>query len=251
VSKQNKTENFARYEFKYLLNSETSISIENEARNFMAVDGYAADNANNSYHVRSQYFDNDLSTHFFEKVDGMRKRHKYRLRTYGVSHNENNPIFLEKKGRKLERTYKKRYQIDYKYLSKFYDYQNIEELLEIYPEVDLIEDFVFDYLRKSISAKVIVDYTRTPYVSNFDHYFRLTFDRSLNAAIVEDYNDLYSCERSWKKMVSGYTILEVKFFRRFPPWFHRIIQYYGLRRLSISKFSRAMEYSGIAKDTGL
>jgi len=44
--------------------------------------------------------------------------------------------------------------------------------------------------------------------------------------------------------------LEVKFFRRIPPWFHRIIQAYDLRRLSISKFARGMEVCGFAEDTG-
>ncbi len=248
---QKKTENFARYEFKYILDQEKSLAIESEAKNFMKYDGYVSEETGNSYHVRSQYFDNDLSTHFFEKVDGMRQRHKYRLRTYGVKRNQDNPIFLEKKGRKLERTYKQRYQIDYQNINKFYDYQKIEDLLEIYPSVDLIENFVFDFLRRAISPKIIVDYNRTPYISDFDHYFRLTFDRSLNTSLVEDSNDIYSGKRSWKKMLAGYTILEVKFFRRFPPWFHRVIQYYNLRRLSVSKFSTGMEYCGIAQDTGL
>lgn len=249
--RNNKVENFSRYEFKYLLNSQTSQAIESEARNFMSYDGYASDQTSNSYHVRSQYFDNDLSTHFYEKVDGMRIRHKYRIRTYGVKRDPNNPLFLEKKGRKLERTYKQRFQIDYQHLEKFCDFNRVEQLLQIYPSVDLIQDFVFDFLRKSINPKIIVDYTRTPYVSEFDHYFRLTFDRNLNTSLVEDSNDIYSDQRAWQMMLAGYTILEVKFFRRFPPWFHRIIQGHNLRRLSISKFSTGMEYAGIAVDTGL
>ena len=246
-----KIEKFARYEFKYILTKDESEAIEKEVRSFMQYDGYASKDKNNSYHVRSQYYDNDLSTHFFEKVDGMRDRYKYRIRTYGETQTKNNPIFLEKKGRKLERTFKQRYQIDYKHLQTFYHPYEKEKLLKIYPNIDLIHDFVFDSIRKSTAPKIIVDYLRTPYVSDHDTNFRLTFDRSLTVTQTNECNEIYKPDRTWYKMIAGYTILEVKFFRSFPPWFHKIIQSYNLRRQSFSKFSTGMEACGIAEDTGL
>ena len=120
MTKKREIQNFSRYEFKYILPKLKSDLIENEVKNFMKFDGYVLKDLDNSYFVRSQYYDNDLSTHFFEKVDGMRERYKYRIRTYGEEYGEENPIFLEKKGRKLERTFKKRYKIDYEHLDKFY-----------------------------------------------------------------------------------------------------------------------------------
>ena len=60
-------------------------------------------------------------SNFFEKVDGMKTRRKYRLRTYGKSLEENAPIFFEVKGRNLERTYKKRMNVDFKYLNLIID----------------------------------------------------------------------------------------------------------------------------------
>jgi hypothetical protein len=218
----------------------------------MQYDGYASKDKSNSYHVRSQYYDNDLSTHFYEKVDGMRDRYKYRIRTYGETQTKNNPIFLEKKGRKLERTFKQRYQIDFKHLQSFYHPYEKEKLLKIYPNIDLIHDFVFDSIRKSTAPKIIVDYLRTPYVSNYDSNFRLTFDRSLTVAHTEKNSyKIYKSDRTYYKIAAGYTILEMKFFRSFPPWFHKIIQTYNLRRQSFSKFSTGMEACGIAEDTGL
>ena len=246
-----KTQEFARYEFKYLITNATSNEIESEVKNFMQYDGYASKEKNNSYYVRSQYYDNDFSTHFFEKVDGMRDRYKYRIRTYGPNHTQDNPIFLEKKERKLERTFKQRYQIDHDNLEYFYNPFKKENLLNLYPEIDLIRGFVFDSIRKSITPRIIVDYLRTPYVSNFDSNFRLTFDRHMTVTHTIDNYELYEKNRINLKVAAGYTILEMKFFRRFPPWFQKIIQTYNLRRLSISKFSTGMEYCGIAKDTGL
>ena len=102
---------FQRYEFKYILNKEISDQIEKEAKNFMTFDSFVQKRLDNQYFVRSLYYENFFSSNFFEKVDGMRTRRKYRLRTYGKSLEENVPIFFEVKGRNLERTYKKRYII--------------------------------------------------------------------------------------------------------------------------------------------
>tara|TARA_B100001093_G_scaffold199938_2_gene192126 strand:+ start:97 stop:852 length:756 start_codon:yes stop_codon:yes gene_type:complete len=251
MNKLRKIQEFARYEFKYIITNATSNAIEAEVKNFMQSDNYASQKIDNAYYVRSQYYDNDLSSHFYEKVDGMRDRYKYRIRTYGPNQSHENPIFLEKKGRKLERTFKQRYQIDHENLEIFYNPFEKEKLLQLYPNIDLIREFVFDSIRKSITPRIIVDYLRTPYVSNFDSNFRLTFDRSMTVTQTNDNYKLYQRTHTNLKVAAGYTILEMKFFRRFPPWFHKIIQTYNLRRLSISKFSTGMEYCGIAKDTGL
>ncbi len=251
MNKMRKIQEFARYEFKYIITNSISNAIETEVKNFMQSDSFASLEKNNAYYVRSQYYDNDLSSHFYEKVDGMRDRYKYRIRTYGPKHSSENPIFLEKKGRKLERTFKQRYQIDHDNLEIFYNPFEKEKLLHLYPDIDLIRDFVFDSIRKSITPRIIVDYLRTPYVSNFDSNFRLTFDRSMTVTHTNDNLELYQKTHRKLKVAAGYTILEMKFFRRFPPWFQKIIQTYNLRRLSISKFSTGMEYCGIAEDTGL
>ena len=88
---------FQRYEFKYILNKEISDQIEDEARNFMSFDSFVQKTLNNQYYVRSLYYENNFSSNFFEKVDGMKTRRKYRLRTYGKSLEANTPIFLRSK----------------------------------------------------------------------------------------------------------------------------------------------------------
>jgi hypothetical protein len=42
--------------------------------------------------------------------------------------------------------------------------------------------------------------------------------------------------------------MEVKFHRRIPAWFHRILQTYNLDRVSISKFVLGMSSTGLAID---
>ena len=109
------------------------------------------------------------------------------------------------------------------------------KLLEIYPNNIIINDFVFDSIKKKIKPCVLIDYKRRPYINNFGLYFRLTFDRNI---VSSKSKILFSNEKKSTPLEckSGYTILEVKFNRSIPAWFHRIIQSYSLTRRSISKF---------------
>ena len=224
---------FTRYEFKYYLNNSISKQIENEAKHFMSYDDFAVNLPDNQYFVRSLYYEDNSFSNFFEKVDGIKSRRKFRIRTYGNSLNKNLPIFLEIKGRHLERTFKKRTAIDSKHLELFLNSEQNSKLLEIYPNNSIINDFVFDSIKKKIKPCVLVDYKRRPYINNFGLYFRLTFDSN----IVSSKSKILFYKKSTPlECKSGYTILEVKFDRSIPAWFHRIIQSYSLTRKSISKF---------------
>ena len=244
--KENKT--LYRYEFKYILNKKTSDQIEKEARNFMIYDGHVKKELNNKYFVRSLYFENNFSSNFYEKVDGMKIRRKYRLRTYSNFFDPKVPIFFEVKGRISERTYKKRINIKNKYLNLFLSQSQNFNLLDLYPNNEMIINFIFDSFRKNLKPLILVDYKRRPYINKFGLYFRLTFDTNLLSSKTNNLfsNDKYS---SWLECKAGYTILEVKFDRSIPAWFHRIIQCYNLKRRSISKFVLGMSSSGLARET--
>jgi SPX domain protein involved in polyphosphate accumulation len=248
----NKVNTFRRYEFKYLLPNPVASSIQSNIEHFMTLDPHTSKDMNGSYFVRSQYFENELYTNFYEKVDGMRERHKYRLRTYGQMPTKTNPIFLEKKGRKLERTMKGRIQLDYEHLDLIYN-KNFNGLLESFSNHSFIEGFVFDCIRKKLNPMIVIDYKRSPYISEYDTNFRLTFDRNIRASTLMGSTSIYAPPENqyWSDVNTGFCTLEVKFLRRYPPWFRRIIQNYNLRRLSISKFSTGIEARGLAQDTGV
>ena len=237
-----------RYEFKYILNKKISDQIEKEARNFMIYDGHVKKKLDNKYFVRSLYFENNFSSNFYEKVDGMKIRRKYRLRTYSNFFDPKVPIFFEVKGRISERTYKKRINVKNKYLNLFLSQSQNFNLLNLYPNNEMIINFIFDSFRKNLKPLILVDYKRRPYINKFGLYFRLTFDTNLLSSKTNNLfsNDKYS---SWLECKAGYTILEVKFDRSIPAWFHRIIQCYNLKRKSISKFVLGMSSCGLARET--
>lgn len=237
-------EDFSRYEFKFLLDPILRQKIENEIYPFVRYDGYVDQNLNNKYFVRSLYFDNDDFSHYYEKIDGVRARRKFRLRTYKNALQENSPVFLELKGRYLDRTYKKRIKISPHIVDQIQEAKNLEILLEEQTVNEVFETFTFDTNLRKIKPKICIDYFRRPYVSDFDVHFRLTFDEML---VGTPSKSLFFDESSASSLcIPGLTILEIKFHRRIPAWFHRIIQTHNLMRKSISKFCVGVETCGLA-----
>jgi hypothetical protein len=234
-------QSFSRYEFKYILSNKLAEKIESEVRYFMRYDGYVDPKLGNRYIVRSLYFENESYVNFNEKVDGIKKRKKFRLRTYSRSSLQNSSFFLEEKGRVNERTYKNRSKISNFDLNKIFNVKShIGEILISYPQNELLNGFVYESMRKDLKPMILVDYMRRPYVNNHGLLFRATFDSNIQACLSKAIHpDIHKV--NWKECKAGYTVLEVKFERSIPPWFHRIIQCYNLRRVSISKMVIGME----------
>lgn len=242
---ENKT--LQRYEFKYFLNPKISDQIKNDVKKFMNLDKFASSLPNNNYFVRSIYFDDEFNSNFDEKVDGYRIRKKFRLRCYDKNLTKS-PIYLETKGRNLERTYKRRVKIDEKDFDLILRDKSLNDLLNKYPNNPTIKDFIFEVYKKKLKPKVLIDYNREPFINNHGLYFRLTFDQNLKCKNLN--NNLKNILINQDIMCkAGFTILEVKFDRSIPLWFHRIIQSYNLTRQSISKFVLGMCYTNLGQET--
>ena len=239
-----KFQEFSRYEFKYLLDANRRKNIEREVQMFMSYDGHAMGDDAKSYFVRSLYFDNSAMKNFYEKIDGVRSRSKYRLRTYSKNAGDA-PTFLEKKSRKINRVLKERTLISSDDAHLFKPPINLDRLLRKYQKNRLVNEFVGSMLREILNPVLVVDYFRSPYTSQYDANFRVTFDDCLSAYPSDT---LFADGTGLKKVIAGYTILEVKFNRKIPSWFHRIIQAYNLERLSISKYVAAAKETGMAID---
>ena len=236
---------FSRFEIKYILDIKTSISIQNIIKDFMILDGYAKFMSNNKYFVRSLYFDNDYFDNFKEKVDGLKIRHKFRIRTYSEKKNEYSIIYLEKKGRFNERTYKIRTKIELDQLDMILNSNEMFKLYNSNINSPILSEFIIDTYKKKIKPKVIIDYFRKPFINKHGNYFRLTFDNNLSSTISKN---LFSSDHQSKKTIPGYEILEVKFDRTIPPWFQKVIQSFELNRLSVSKYVLGCETTKLAYD---
>jgi len=229
---------FERYEFKYILPNWIMDLVESEIMHFMQYDNFVKNKKDKSYFVRSLYFENKENDNFYEKIDGLKFRKKYRIRSYSKSFNKN--IFLEQKAKDNDRVYKKRISLKKKIFDKIIKNQINDVNFKTSKEINFYEDFTFKILKKKEYPKIIIDYNRKPLISDYDSFFRISIDYNLVARNI-NMDKKINC-------LVDHKIMEVKFFRRIPLWFHRIIQKYNLRRVSVSKFVVGMKFMGYAVD---
>lgn len=241
---------FARFEFKYILPRQQREEFERELQFFMEFDPYVREREDHQYFVRSLYFDDPQYTCFHDKIEGMHSRAKFRIRTYTRSRSEPAPQFLEIKGRHNNLVIKHRTPIaESSYLDHESDEQLVSKMIGGLTPSKVSERFHYERFRKRIRAVALVDYVRRPYISKFDADFRLTFDSELQGTKTRalfPVDDTFSSRR----LLPGYTVMEVKFRHHIPSWFHRLLQAYELRRVSVSKICHAMEALEIAEDPG-
>ena len=144
--KENRT--LQRYEFKYFLSKDFANEIINHANKFMILDKFADTGLEKKYLVRSIYFEDDFNSNFEEKINGYRIRKKFRLRFYNEDLDKG-PIFLETKGRNLERTYKIRAKLNRSDLDIIKQGKSLSNLLLKYPKSIPVKDFVLKVVKKT------------------------------------------------------------------------------------------------------
>ncbi len=239
---------FSRFEFKYILPQSVRDDLESELQYFLELDPYVATKSEHKYFVRSLYYDNRAMVCYYEKIDGMMVRAKFRLRTYTGQHDEACAQFLEIKGRYNALVFKHR--------SELLDSQGegsdlggeslngtTRGILRRLEEGDIKSQFLRGIYRKDYVPVMLIDYMRRPYYSKYDPEFRLTFDDSLSGCVTDRlFPKPYDSRR---RILPGFTIVEVKFRHHVPKWFHRIIQAFELRRVSVSKYCAGVDAHGL------
>ena len=85
----------ARHELKYYINPAELEALRRRLERVMRLDSHCK--GGRAYNVRSLYFDDAFDSAYYDKLDGVMTRDKYRLRIYNHS---DEVIFLERK-RKL------------------------------------------------------------------------------------------------------------------------------------------------------
>lgn len=236
---------FYRFEFKYILPKSIRDELELELGYFMELDPYVASKKGRKYKVRSLYYDDPSFTSFYDKIDGLRTRSKFRVRTYTSEIADKCATFLEIKGRHNALVFKHRTPFD---CGRGLDFSlsealSPEDVLGRVGESDVKRQFQYEYFRKQLRPVMLIDYLRRPLVSKYDPEFRLTFDDSLTGTATDS---LFPSSRSTsRRIIPGYTVMEVKFRYHMPKWFHRLIQTYELRQVSFSKVCAGTKVFGL------
>ena len=181
-----------------------------------------------SYLIKSLYFDDLDSSSYYEKMDGVLYRKKYRIRIYN---NNDEFIRLEKKMKHNTYTAKEQILISKDIYSKILN----GKLDEIDSPTGLLEEFITNSKTKHLVPSVIVLYHRIAFTYPISEV-RITFDSHIQSGL---YNyDLFDKNvPMYNVSESGKQVLEVKFNEVLPLHIANILNDIPSCKEAVSKFA--------------
>ncbi len=222
-----------RHELKYEIPYADYIGMRGRLRKIMTADPHT--DASGRYRIRSIYFDNTEDKALREKIDGLRKREKFRIRYYN---DDFSFITLEKK-----------MKIDTLCLK--YDAPITEEecrrilkgdlaFMKEHPQ-ELVRELYAKMRYQRLRPRVLVSYLREPYIYRAGNV-RVTFDSQVRTTLFQ--------REFLTKKVSDISatdmprdmILEVKYDAFLPEIIQDLIQVPGLRQQAFSKYGACRRF---------
>ena len=220
-----------RHELKFKISNNAAEVLKQKLSLILDKDKYAY-YSDGSYLIKSLYFDDRESSSYYEKMDGVLCRKKYRIRMYN---DDDTFIRLEKKMKHNNWTAKEQILISKDIYSKILD-GKIDEIEN--PECLLLE-FINDYKTKGLIPSVIVEYHRVAFTYPVSEV-RITFDSNIESSL---YNyDLF--DTSYPRFdvsEKGKQVLEVKFNEVLPLHIANILNDIPSCREAVSKFALCTE----------
>ena len=216
-----------RHELKYRISFANYLAIRQRLRPVMKLDKFAQ--ASGHYIVRSIYFDNYQDKAMKEKINGVQKREKFRIRYYN---DDLSFIILEKK-------------LKYNNLCRKVDARLSEAecrailagstgWMMAHPS-DLVRELYCKMTTQQLRPKVLVSYVREPYVYAPGNV-RVTFDSRLRSTLFHQgfLEDLIPDIRVSDD--PGTVIMEVKFDAFLPEIIQMLLQSEAVRQQAYSKY---------------
>lgn len=219
-----------RHEIKFIISKQMGLILKQRLALAMDVDKNSV-NLDNTYFIRSLYFDDINSTAYYEKIDGVLYRKKYRIRIYN---NDSSFIRLERKWKHNNMTSKDQLKISKENCINLLtnQFDNIDkELLNN----SLMKEFITDIKVFGLKPSVIVDYKRLAYTYHISEV-RITFDERIKSGLY-NYN-LFNMNRiTYDVIDNNEVVLEVKFNEVLPEHISIILQTIPMYRQAVSKFA--------------
>jgi len=227
-----------RYEYKYFVHNSKMDTLRNMITPFVKLDKHSAVMKDRHYTVRSIYFDTPTYDYYFEKIEGIKHRKKFRIRGYNDLERDS-LVFFEIKRKYEIPIFKNRAVTTFEDACNLFRNGRVESYIsnsERFPEaVDNVKRFFYHYYNSSLRPVVLVIYEREAYLGLYDQSIRITFDKNLRSVAFPSIDELY-LENRVRNTLRDHFILEVKFNDYYPSWMKPIIGILGLRRESASKY---------------
>jgi hypothetical protein len=232
---------FERFEFKYLITAEKEKEIKKWLKNYTVRDPFAENTADGSYEVCSLYYDSPAFYHYYEKIDGVRSRKKIRLRTYRNGGEFAKYSFFEIKRKCDNIILKDRIMLSGDEYAKFVESGNFDHLQHKYSNdgENPLNEFEWESRMRVLSPKVLINYTREPYIGRFNKDLRITFDKKIRA--IEN-DDLFYSGDDYTNITEDLVVMELKFNGILPYYVNDVIKNLELERTACSKYCNAVDF---------
>lgn len=219
-----------RHEWKHEINVSDIVMLRQRLRTVMQVDPYAVDG---KYEIRSLYFDTPSDKALREKIDGVDRREKFRLRYYNKDISR---IYLEKKTKRNGLGNKQ---------STSMSSDEVQSILENYCRwmMDsgrpLLEELYCKMKFQRLRPRTIVDYTREPFIYAPGNV-RVTLDHHIRTGLYGI--DFLNPEAVTIPAGDAPAILEVKWDTFLPSIIRDLVQLEGRHTSAFSKYAACRSY---------
>ena len=223
-----------RHELKYIIAEGEHKLLATRIKACLKQDYYASLNGG-EYLIRSLYFDDPFDSALWEKASGVGSRDKFRIRIYNYS---DDAIKLERKHK--EGQYIKKDSVT---ISR----EDCEEIMRgkfeclKRNESPFAMQFYGIFVSNHLRPKVLVDYTREPYVFPAEDV-RITFDKDIRTALrcTDLFNPNVVTYPVWD--LRNCMILEVKFNESLPLYVQELLTLGASERTAASKYVFCRQY---------
>ena len=219
-----------RHEWKHELSFQDSLILRQRLRAVMEPDVHAVDG---KYSIRSLYFDNGNDKALREKLDGVNRREKFRLRYYN---GDPSLIHLEKKSKLDGLGTKFSANVTAEEAQKLVD-GDLDWMLD--SDRPLVRELYVKMRSQGLRPKTIVDYTREPFVYRPGNV-RVTLDYDIRSGL--GCTDFLNPRAVTVPAGDAPILLEVKWDAYLPDLIRDIVQLPGRHVSAFSKYAQCRIY---------
>lgn len=219
-----------RHEWKHEITYGDMLALQARLRAVIPWDSHGADG---TYQVRSLYFDNLWDKALQEKLSGISRREKFRIRCYNQ---DRSLILLEKKSKVNQLCSKEKTVLSQKEAEEILQGGG-EALAE--SEKPLVQELYRKMKTEGLRPKTIVDYTREAFVYGPGNV-RVTLDRDIRTGMQR--TDFLNPGCVTVPAGDAPVILEVKWDAYLPSLITDLVQLPGRHRAAFSKYAACRLY---------
>lgn len=221
-----------RHELKYVISEAQIHMIRNRINHLLSLDKHAGEN--DSYCIRSLYFDDMHNRCFWENENGTDPREKFRIRIYNHTIDR---ITLECKRKERGKTLKTSCPLT---LEQTKVLMTGKPLPDLGHQPPLLRKLSLQMLQHGLRPVTIVEYERIPYVYSNGNV-RVTLDRNISSSTAVE---LFLEEKIPVRPVMpiGQQLLEVKYDGYLPGFIYQNLQLQNLRQTAFSKYYLCRKY---------